>query len=271
LPGATVKIHCLYRDFFIFLRMVNLEGDHWGSFRRYYFDKHHDFLSHIWFGYQGYSQRNIRERVDMMKKEDYAQVESELKLFDIEERTREVVQHCKNLLGDPDPCNVYLFIGFFSPDAFVVQFGSSYVICVGLERFRTFRRYDVLLAHEYCHYLLNKRAGEPGEHLMRQLVREGIAVYFSRRAYPGRDRADYFFLKKDRLQYLHENAEGIIARVRDGAFDREALFGPESKTLPPRAGYYLGYLLVEDFMRRTGVQDMEFLLREENQILIDLA
>jgi uncharacterized protein YjaZ len=89
------------------------------------------------------------------------------------------------------------------------------------------------------------------------------------RAYPGRDEADYFFLNKNRVRYLHENAEGILAQVREGAFNKKELFGPESKTLPPRAGYYLGYLLVEDFMRRTGVRDMEFLLREENQIFMD--
>jgi uncharacterized protein YjaZ len=264
-----VKIHCLYRDFFIFLRMVNLEGDRWGSFRRYYFDKHREFLSRIWFEYQDFSQRNIRERVDMMKKEDYAQVESELKLFDIEERTREVVQHCKNLLGDPDPCNVYLFIGFFSPDAFVLNYGSRFVICVGLERFRTFRNYSVLLAHEYCHYLFNKRTGDAGESLLHRLVREGIAVHFSMHAYPGRDETDYFFLNKERVRYLRENAEAILAQFREGVFDEKELFGPESKTLPPRAGYYLGYLLVENFMHKTGVWDMEFLLQEENQIFMD--
>jgi uncharacterized protein YjaZ len=267
--GVTVQIHCLYRDFFVFLRMVNLESDHWGSFRRYYFDKHRDFLSYIWFDYQGFSQRNIRERVDMVKKEDYAQVESELKLFDIEERTREVIQHCKSLLGDPASCNVYLFIGFFSPDAFVVEYGNSHVICVGLERFRTFRNYSVLLSHEYCHYLFNRRRGDTGGSPVRRLIREGVAVYFSMLAYPGRAQTDYFFLSEDRLRYLQENAETILSHVREGVIDEKELFGPESKTLPPRTGYYLGYRLVEEFMHRTDVRDMEFLLREENQIFMD--
>jgi len=264
-----VKIHCLYRDFFVFLRMVNLESDRWGAFRRYYFEKHHDFLSHIWYQYQGFTQRNIRERVDMLKKEDYAQIESELKLFDIEEHTREVIQHCKNLLHDPDSCNVYLFIGFFSPDGFVTEYGKGHVICVGLERFRTFKYYDILLSHEYCHYILNKRGGEAGDDLKRRLIREGIAVFFSRLAYPGRVDAAYFFLSEKRFRHLRENENGIMAGIRSGEINGKELFGPESETLPPRTGYYLGYRLVERFMQRTGIRDIEFLLKDENQIFLD--
>jgi uncharacterized protein YjaZ len=265
-----VKIHCLYRDFFVFLRMLNLEGDRWSSFKRYYFEKHPDFLSHVWFEYQGYTRRNIRERVSALKKEDYAQIESELKIFDVEERTREAILHCKDLLHDPDPCNVYLFIGFFSPDGFVTRYRKGYVICVGLERFRTFRDYDILLSHEYCHYILNKRGDEADEPLERRLIREGIAVYFSRLACPGRGEASYFFIDDERLEFLRENAPKITEMVGRGKIGVDELFGPAPSDLPPRTGYFIGYLLVENFVRRTGISDISFLLKEENRMLIDL-
>lgn len=266
---ASVKIHCLYRDFFLFLRMINLESDRWAAFKRYYFDKHRGFLSHVWYEYQNYTPGNIRDRVAALKKEDYAQIENELKLFDIEEHAREVVQHCSDLLHEPNPCTVFLFIGFFSPDGFVTRYRGSSVICIGLERFRTFRDFDILLAHEYCHYILNKRSGEGLGSIAEKVVREGIAVYFSRYAYPGRAEERYLFLNKERVHWLGERYESILQNIRKGELKNSDLFGPESEKLPPRAGYYVGFRLVDDFVRKTGVSDIQFLIKDENQILMD--
>ncbi len=266
---ASVKIRCLYRDFFLFLRMINLESDRWAAFKRYYFGKHRGFLSHIWYEYQNFTPGNIRERVAALKREDYAQIENELKLFDIEEHSREVVQHCNDLLHEPELCSVYLFIGFFSPDGFVTRYHGSYVICIGLERFRNFRDFDILLSHEYCHYILNKRGGECSESLARRVVREGIAVYFSRLAYPGRADERYLFLSKERVYRLHDMYESILENIRKGELNAVQLFGPESDTLPPRTGYYVGFRLVDDFIRKTGVSDIQFLIKDENQILMD--
>jgi len=266
---AIVKIHCLYRDFFLFLRMVNLESDSWAAFKHYYFEKHRDFLSHVWYEFQKYSPGNIRERVAMLKKEDYAQIENELKLFDIEEHTREVVQHCKDLLHDPDPCNVYLFIGFFSPDGFVTRYHGSHVVCIGLERFSTFRDFNILLSHEYCHHILNKRGGECEESLARRVVREGMAVYFSKIAYPGKAEERYLFMKEERVHWLGDKYESILEKIRKGELKPGDLFGPQSEILPPRTGYYVGYRLVDDFVRRTGVSDIQFLIKDENKILMD--
>jgi hypothetical protein len=266
---AIVKIHCLYRDFFVFLRMVNLESDRWAAFKRYYFGKHSSFLSHVWYEYQEYSPANIRERVAMLKKEDYAQIENQLKILDVEDITREVIQHCKGLLHDPDPCNVYLFIGFFSPDGFVTRYREHHVICVGLERFRSFRDYELLLAHEYCHYILNKRGGEAAESLTRRIIREGIAVYFSKIAYPGKTEERYLFLTREVVHWLKNRYESILKLVREGRLRPGDLFGPQSENLPPRSGYYVGYRLVEEFMRKTGISDIQFLIKDENQILMD--
>jgi hypothetical protein len=264
-----VKVHCLYRDFFIFLRMINLEGDRWAAFKRYYFGKHRGFLSHIWFQYQSFTPANIKERVAALKKEDYAQLENELKLFDIEEHARDVVQHCNDLLHKTEPCSVYLFIGFFSPDGFVTRYKGDDVICVGLERFRSFRDFDILLAHEYCHYILNKYGGHEPASLKKRIIREGIAVYFSRAAYPGRSDERYLFLSKERVQGLEHRYDAILNGIRRGLLKCEQLFGPGSEEYPARTAYYVGFRLVEDFMRKTGLDDVQFLVKDENQILMD--
>jgi len=266
-----VKIHCLYRDFFIFLRMMHMEGDQWTSFRHYYFDRHRDFLSAVWFGYQGFTERNIRERVRSVRKEDYADIENQLKIYDIEGHTREIILHCRSILHDPLPCPVYLFIGFFSPDGFVLSYGGDQAVCIGLERFHDFRDYDLLLSHEYCHVVMNRRFGAGGETIKRKLVREGLAVYFSTLVYPGRKANRYLFLDEDRFRMM-ENDRKLMEEVREageGEAARRELFSGAGKRFPPRAGYYAGYRLVLDFIRKTNVRDIDFLLRDRNQILID--
>ncbi len=264
---GSLKVHCLYRDFFLFLRMISLEKDIWTAFRRHYFDKHRDFLKEVWFSYQKYTPKNIRERVTDIKREDYAAIESELKIFDIEENTREIILHCKGMLHDPDPCNVYLFIGFFSPDGFVILYNGEHVICVGLERFRNFKNYDVLLSHEYYHYILNKQCPRRRESLRNDLVREGLCIYFSKIAFPGRKEHLYLFLNEEQFSGLERNAGALMSKVKGGRLRREELFGSHSRQFPPRAGYYLGYRLVKDFIERTGIDDIGFLMREQNQIL----
>ncbi len=250
--------------------MLNIERDRWTTFRRYYFEKHRDFLSLVWFGYQGYTVKNIKERVAALKKEDYADLENQLKIYDIEENTWEIMQHCKILLHDPDPCNIYLFIGFFSPDGFVLRYRGEYIICVGLERFHNFKNYDLLLAHEYCHYILNKQGGGERTALRDRLIREGISVYFSKLAYPGKKEHSYFFLSRGRFNYLTKNYDQIIEGLKERGLLKEELFSMESESLPPRSGYFIGYRLINEYMKRRGLQDIQVLIDEERRISIDI-
>jgi len=265
-----MKIHCMYRDFFVFLRMINLEKDTWRAFKRYYYDKHSDFLSHLWHSYQCYTTRNIRERVRMIKKDDYADIENLLKIYDIEEKTHEVLMHCKRIYFDHSRCNVYILIGFFSPDAFVLWYKGRFVICVGLERFHDFKNYDILLAHEYFHYIQNKIHGPISGHLVLQLIREGISVHFSRIAYPGRKEHEYLFLTEQALAGAKESYETIREKLRQKSISREQLFSAASGELTPRSGYYVGYRLVSEFIAGAEDKGPSALLGKEEQILMDI-
>lgn len=279
-----MKAHCLYRDFFLFLRALDLERDHWRPFQRYYFQPHRAFLSTVWFDHQGFTLRNIRERVADVRKNHYTPLEDALKLFDIEEQTRSILMHCKRVYYHPAQCNVYLFIGFFSPDAFVLEYGGEPVICVGLERFRDFSHYPVLLAHEYFHYLQKtkdreKESADGGgsgaarktkpEAVLHALVGEGLCVYFSRLAYPGRKEHEYCFLSAQRYREMEEQYPSIVRLLQSEKTELEQLFTSHQERFPGRAGYYLGSRLVDDFVRRTGTSDLDSLLNSRRRIVLD--
>lgn len=265
-----MKIHCLYRDFFIFLKMMNLARDKWQAFKRYYFEKHRDFLSAVWFSYQGYTVKNIRERVRMINKGDYADLESQLKLYDIEENTRQAIIHSRSLLLHPGLCEVYIYIGFFSPDSFVIPYGNSYVICVGLERFHSFRYYPILLSHEFCHFIQNSINGNGEDNLISRLVREGISVYFSKIAYPGKKDYTYFFLKAGTYNFLNSHYRDILKKIHEGEFNSCDLFYGNTGDLPPRSGYYLGYRIVLDFIEKTGERSIDYLIKNFHSIVMDV-
>jgi hypothetical protein len=272
-----MKVHCPYRDFFLFLRVLDLEGDPWRAFRRYYFDPHREFLSAVWFDHQGFTRKQIRERAAAIRKSHYAHLESALKLFDIEEETRAAIMHCKRVYYHPGRCNVYLFIGFFSPDAFVLRHGGEAVICVGLERFRDFSRYPLLLAHEYFHYVQKQEELPPAASsaLERQravldaLVEEGLCVYFSMLAYPGGKEHEYCFLSEQRRRELDERFPDIHELFMREKPDLQQLFTSHQEKFPGRSGYYLGYRLVSAYAERTGTRDPGALLRSRRGIVLD--
>jgi hypothetical protein len=246
---------------------MDLEKSTWSAFRRYYYNQHRDFLTSLWQDYQGFTERNIRERVGDIKKEDYADLEEALKLYDVEEETRNTVLHCKTIYYDPDQCNVYLYIGFFSPDAFVFKYGEDFVICVGLERFHDFRDYPVLLAHEYFHYVQNRLTGRQPADLAESLVSEGLCVYFSKMAYPSRKEHVYFFLTENNCRYLDSHYPDILKNLKstDG---RERLFGPMHGPYPGRAGYFVGYRIVSEYLGGE-VRDAGSLLEARERIILD--
>lgn len=263
-----MNIHCYYRDFFLFLKMMNLAKDPWRAFRRYYFDKYRDFFSCLWFEYQGYTLRNIRERVFSIKKEDYTDVEEALKLYDIEESTRETLAHARSILHYHGVCNIYLFIGFFSPDMFVMQFEDDYVICCGLERFHNFKYYPLLLSHEFCHFVHKKMHGEE-DTLPLRLVSEGLSVYFSTIAFPGLPQYQYLFMKRAHYNTLQENYPEIRKALLNGDIKDEDLFHGTTVTFPPRTGYFIGYKMVTEYINRRGIKDIEKLIEKCREIAMD--
>ncbi len=247
-----MKIYHLYRDFFRFLKSLEVEKDIWKSFREYYFDKYRDFLSVVWFKYQKYSLRLIRDRVLSIKNGDYSYVEASLKLYDIESNTKLIINDCRKILYTPEVCHIYLFIGFFSPDAFVVKYNNRYVIAVGLERFHNFSNYPILLSHEYCHYVQNMISGELKENkLVKKLVREGIAIYFTKVLFFKNSKYqfnpwDYIFTDRQTYNFLNERFETYINELIEQNFNiDEDVFHGVNDRFYPKSGYFLAFKIID--------------------------
>ena len=271
-----MKIHCLYRDFFLFLKMMNLEKDRWGSFKRLYYEKHRDFLSRVWIEYQDFSVKDIRNFVLSIKKKNYENIENLLKVYDIEENTKEIILRCKDLLHYPDICNIYLFIGFEGPATFILRYRKTPVICVVIERalerdvgrgigqFASFRFFPVLLGHRFCHYTQRIRKGESDGTVLGSLIREGLAVYFARQAYPDYDDHVYSFLSKDAYSYLEGHFEEVYEKALRGGNDFDVFsFGADSSC---HAASYIGYRILSDYIRNTGEERVEKLIESEDLI-----
>jgi hypothetical protein len=255
--------------------MMSMEGsgDRWGLFVRRYYGKHRDFLSRVWLHSQGFTEQNIRERVERIRPGDYAWLQGALELYDIEGNTAGILSHCEKLFGHIMNCTVhydtYLFIGFFSPDAFVIEHHGESVICVGLERYRRFRHYPLLLAHEFCHCVINRILGPGNRTLLSRLVREGLAVHFSKLAFPGRRESEYLFLPTGAYNDLQTRERSIWQKLlKEGERIGDIFHGQNGK-LPNRAGYYIGYRMVNEFIERTGKTDPAWLIEHAERISMD--
>jgi hypothetical protein len=260
-----LRIHCLYRDFFLFLKMMNLEKDRWSAYRRLYYNKHSDVLSEVWFKYQGYTMNQIRKLVLCIKKADYRVIENILKIYDIEENTKEIILRCKDLLHHQDLCNIYLFIGFSSPEAFLLKYKKKYVICIGLDTFKSFHLYPVLLSHWFCTYfqrINNKRINWKAEN---KLISDGISVYFSKLAYPGFKEHDYFFLKEEAYSYLKSHSDEIFLKTMTRGHDND-IFYEDAEHNMYHAGPYIGFTIVTDYINRTGLKEIEQLIDHMSDI-----
>jgi hypothetical protein len=192
---------------------------------------------------------------------------------DLDRKTAVTIELCRRLLPRiPEP-DVYLMVGFFSADGFLVTLRGRPVIGIGLERYRDLRPLDIVLAHEYCHYARQTVLGDDRrsseEHLGEKLFAEGLSVHFSRKVFPERPLSDHLLISRQRLNWCRENEPMMLDLIRGRLPGGElipVLFGTQSLShgLPPRAGMYLGYRLVEKMMEKKGEPDFqELLIREE--------
>ncbi|MBN2323647.1 MAG: hypothetical protein JXQ30_07930 [Spirochaetes bacterium] len=264
-----MRIQCLYRDFFLFLKMMNLEKDHWRTFRRLYYDRHEEFLSSALRQCGDMTLKSLKKRITSIQKRHYQKLEALIKVYDIEDHTKEIVQRCKDLLHYQASCNLFIFVGFGGPASFVMQYKTKPVICIDLERVPgetgDFRYYPVLLSHLFCRYIQEVRTKEAAKTPLRRLISSGISVHFSRQAYPGYDDRIYLFLPEEARTWLDEHHEDVYSAVMKGGRDADLFaYGPKKK--PGRAAPYLGYKIVGDYVRETGEQSTSLLIEQAERI-----
>jgi len=250
-----MRIFSLYRDFFRFLEKVSTHTDKWEAYCRYYYRPHREFLESFFSHFPLVDFLSLKQRVEAIKKEHYGRLKSLISVCSPEKIIEESCKECTRFFPPLKEPHVYLFIGFFSPDGFVMDFQGKPVICFGLERFKDFSLFRILFAHEYAHFLLNLgRRKVPDEKKLKWLlISEGLATYFSSLVFPGHKLSDYFLFSRDRLNWCQENENLLRDIYCSTRFSQEELIdfyfkGNPELDLQPRAAKYLGFQAVKRYL-----------------------
>ncbi|MFQ6082437.1 MAG: DUF2268 domain-containing putative Zn-dependent protease [Candidatus Aminicenantia bacterium] len=266
-----MKVYSWYKDFFKFLEKMSQSSHKWQVYFSYYYQPHQEFLDSYFNHFPLMNFSSLKERVETIKSEDYAYLKSLIKEHNPEKIIIEAYHRCREIFPTKIEPEVYLFVGFFSPDGFVMEFKGKPVICFGLERFKGFRLLKILFAHEYGHFLLNLTQREiPQEKKIDWfLISEGLATYLSRIVFPEYKLSDHLFLRRDRLNWLEGKKEFLKSiyysyQFKQNILSELLLKGDPELDIPPQAGKYLGYLLVSDSLRKVKSEEIASLFSEKD-------
>jgi len=250
-----MKIFSLYQDFFKFLDEIGSQAELWKTYLSYYYRPHKKFLESYFSNFPLLDFSSLRQRVESIQVGHYSRLKNLISVCPPEEIIEEACEKCIGIFSPAKEPDVYLFIGFFSPDGFVMDFQGKPVICFGLERFKDFSLFKILFAHEYAHFLLNLSRGEipEGKRLKWLIVSEGIAVCFSSLVFPQNKLSDHFLFGRDRLNWCQENESLLREIYFSSQFSSIELIdfyfkGNPELNIPPRAARYLGYQAVRRYL-----------------------
>jgi hypothetical protein len=250
-----VKLFSLYLDFFKFLEKISPHQDKWPVYFEDYYKPHQIFLENYFSHFPLIDSSSLKERAEAIKPSDYAGVINLVAFCPPEPIIQEAYEKCRRVVLPKEEPEVYLFIGFFSPDAFVMMVEGRPVISFGLERFKDFRLLKILFAHEYAHFLLYLSQGVvPEEKKIKWLIlSEGISTYFSSLIFPDRPLCDHFLFRRDRFNWCQAHERYLREIFCSEKFSSQELMdyyfkGDPELSLPPRVAKYLGFEAVKNYL-----------------------
>jgi len=262
-----MKVYSLYLDFFKFLEKIPSPSEKWKVYFDYYYKPHKEFLDTYFSHSPLIDFWSLKERVEAIKASDYSLLKNLISVCPPERIIVEAYARCRRIVSFKKEPGVYLFVGFFSPDAFVMDFRRKPVICFGLERFRDFRLLRILFAHECAHFLLNLGRGEvPEEKKWKwRIVSEGIASYFSFLAFPSPKFFDHFLFSRDLFNWCAANESFLRDIYASRRYTGQELMdfyekGNPEMNLPPRAAKYLGFQAVKNYLAEDNRRNIDSLL-----------
>ena len=150
-----MKIFSLYRDFFEFLDQISSQAEKWDLYFTLYYKTHREFLRTYFTHFPLLNTHSLRQRVEAVKQSDYSTLRHLVSTCPPEKMVSEAYARCIRIVPPEEEPDIYLFVGFFSPDGFVMDYQKKPVICFGLERYKDFKLLKTLFVHEYAHFLLN--------------------------------------------------------------------------------------------------------------------
>ena len=111
-----------------------------------------------------------------------------------------------------------------------------------------------MLVHELCHAARWGKNGEWADSLFKNLICEGLAVYFEKE-FASSNVEKQFYLETV-ISRSKEDNQKILERLQNSldsnSYDYDAIFFNGNESLPRWAGYSLGLHLVEQYLAKTG-------------------
>lgn len=269
-----MKIFSLYLDFFKFLEKISSHSEKWKIYSTYYYHPHQEFLEDYFSHFPLIDFSSLKQRVEIIKTSDYSWLKHLVSACPPEKIINEAYDRCIKIVSPKEEPEVYLLVGFFSPDGFVMNFRGKPVICFGLERFGDFRLLRILFAHEYAHFLLNLGRGEVPEEkkLKWLLISEGLGTYFSFLAFPDRKLYEHFLFSRDTFNWCQANEPYLKEIYCSGKYSSQELIdfyekGNSELNISPRAGKYLGFQAVKRYLAQNRERYIGLLLSNKNSAL----
>ena len=269
-----MKVLSLYQDFFKFLEKITPHEEKWNIYFSCYYQPHEGFFENYFSRFPLIDNASLKQRVEAIKTSDYSTLKNLISVCNPEEIIKEAYEKCIKVVLPKEEPEVYLLIGFFSPDGFVMNLRGKPVICFGLERFKDFTLLRILFAHEYAHFLLNlsKRVVPEEEQLRWLLFSEGLATCFSLLVFPKYKLSDHLLFRRDRLNWCQENESYLREIYCSGKFSSKELMefydkGNPELNIPPRAGKYLGFQAVKRYLGQDRERNIRLLLSDKKLAL----
>ncbi len=269
-----MRVHSLYKDFFKFLERITPHSDKWALYNTYYYKPHKEFLDAYFPHFTLINFSNLKERVEAINPSDYSLIKNLITSCPPELLAAEAYERCVRIVSSRYQPAVFLMIGFFSPDAFVINFKEQPIICFGMERFKDFSLFKVLFAHEYAHFLLNSSSGGVPEDkkLKWLLISEGLGTHFSKLVFPEYGITDHLFFRRDRLNWCQKNESRLKDIYLSGKYSSQQLIdfykkGNPELNLPPLAGKYIGYKAIKKYFAQNADTGIDVLLSNKKKAL----
>lgn len=249
----------IYKDFLKFLAAIEGGEEPWGAFWRLYLVPNGKVFVRYWRSVHWLPLSALRERVRRVRPQHYGLLRALEQISDLPGLATEGLKRAKEILPMPFSPEVYLMVGFFSPDGMVLEMDRRPSILVGMERLRVASDVALIVAHEYGHVGRMLIGPEEERTLLFCVVSEGLSSMLVRLAFPEAvfprpllfDRRRWNELlacEREAMAFLEQNAfstdRGLILSFLDSG-------GPGGR-FPPRVGRFVGYRLVEEFLERRG-------------------
>lgn len=246
--------HLIYQDFLRFLDALGAgTADPWQLYEDIYLRPNRAVLEAWWEQCIGRPRPVWQDRVRSVRPNDYGLLRDLCRDGDLAEIAKGALTRCRSFLPLWLEPEVYYLVGFFSPEGFVFEVEGRWAIGIGMERLGSLRLVPVLLAHEYGH-CYRRKLGRPRA-LGQRLVDEGFAVEVSARAFPERPVYEHLLMRPGQLAALREYEGPLWQAIRpllgseDEGLAGRVIYGRgERREWPSRAGVYLGWQLVHEFL-----------------------